>query len=127
MKNETSCHLCCVLIADDMYSEGIYNSFMVQVLQTIELVEPGSQARARPDYSAEVLCWRAQLRPFLTGESGLLSRDRPLESLSSGLHMAQGRLNSGSFYLFMYLFIFCFSCLSWVVSVFLSFFLSVKW
>ena len=119
MKNETSCRLCCVLIADDMYSEGIYNSFMVQVLQTIELVEPGSQARARPDYSAEVLRWRAQLRPFLTGESGLLSRDRPLESLSSGVHMARGRLNSGSIF-------FGFSCLSRVVSVFLSFFLSVK-
>ena len=122
MKNETSCRLCCVLIADDMYSEGIYNSFMVQVLQTIELVEPGSQARARPDYSAEVLCWRAQLRPFLTGESGLLSRDRPLESLSSGVHMAQGWLNSGSIFSFLFFFCLAFPIFLGLFQFFLSFF-----
>ena len=32
--------------------------------------------------------------PFLSGEDGVLSKNRSLESLSSGVHMAQGELKS---------------------------------
>ena len=67
---------------------------MPKVLYAVELAEPSSEACVWPDYTVEVEHWRAVLRPFLSGRDGVLRKNCLLESLSSGVHMAQGELKS---------------------------------
>ena len=59
-----------------------------QVFATMGMTDPHSQQRVRPQYSEELLAWRAKLRPFLCPD-GSVSTSRPLESLSPGVTMVQ--------------------------------------
>ena len=60
----------------------------LQVFDTISLSDPKQRKRVRPDYSKELLVWRAKLRPFLFPD-GVLAAERPLESMSEGVVMLQ--------------------------------------
>ena len=60
---------------------------MLQVFETLSLTDPMSQARVRPDYSKELVIWRAKLRTFLCPDNGL-ALHRALESCS-GVNMCQ--------------------------------------
>ena len=75
---------------------------MSKALDAIELAEPSSKAHVRPDYTAEVQHWWAVLQPFLSGEDGVLSKNCPLGSFSSGVHMAQGQLKSFDWFFSLY-------------------------
>ena len=56
------------------------------------LTDPLSQARVRPDYSAELTAWRVQLRPFLY-PGGNLAEQRELESMSPDVQMCQSAVH----------------------------------
>ena len=55
------------------------------------MTDPISQARVHPDYTPEVLRWRAVLRPWLT-VNGQIAAERPLESMSGEI-LAQSAVN----------------------------------
>ena len=57
------------------------------MFSTVGLTDQLSQACVQPGYADEVLRWRAVLRPFLY-PGGSLGKERPLESMSSGVEMA---------------------------------------